>query len=364
MPVAFVAEVRDISRENMKKKVFFNKEHKNSYSIISVIIPVYNTAEHLGRCLGSIINNTYKNLEIICINDGSKDNSIEILRQYENRDSRIHVIDGPNQGVSSARNQGLKMATGEYIAFIDSDDWIHHRFFEVLLKQMIEANADISVGKFSYSKSSQFKEETVIVEDTNYKLYDLSSIMQDYFLKSYIWGRIYKKDVIQSLLFMDGVRLGEDTIFNLLAITIPDTIKMSVTEEKLYYYYVREKSVVHTLSIDNWLPFCHRCLDIAEKAEIDRVSRIFLLEGIKKVLSTRYYMQIRVLTSIQQQEINDLQEKSKRLLLSRISGIHFIQRVIFNLFICYPEIYKIYRRMMDPSLLEWEQQEKQIDNVK
>ncbi|MGN0418016.1 glycosyltransferase family 2 protein [Anaerostipes faecalis] len=343
----------------MKKPIFFNKELNSNCFVISVIVPVYNTAEHLEKCLDSIINNTYKNLEIICINDGSKDNSIEILRQYEKKDLRIHIIDGPNQGVSSARNQGLKMATGEYIAFIDSDDWIHHRFFEILLKQIIETNTDIAVGGFGYTKSSRFEEETIVVRDTHYKLCDLSSIMQDYFLKSYIWGRIYKKDVIQSLLFMDGLRLGEDTIFNLLAITIPDTIKMSVTEEKLYYYYAREESVVHTLSIDNWLPFCHRCLDIAEKGEIDRVRQIFLLEGIKKVLSTRYYMQFRVLTPIQEQEINDLQIKSKRL-LSRISGIHFIQRIIFRLFICYPQIYKMYRRMMDPSLLEWEQQEKEM----
>lgn len=102
-------------------------------SLVSVIIPIYNTARYLPRCLDSILNNDYKNLEIICINDGSTDNCLEILKEYENKDDRILLIDVPNGGVSKARNLGLDYATGDYICFIDSDDWIHRQFFSALL---------------------------------------------------------------------------------------------------------------------------------------------------------------------------------------------------------------------------------------
>ena len=96
---------------------------------ISVIIPVYNTEQYLKRCLDSIKENTYQYLEIICINDGSTDNSLEILEQYQKDDSRFIIIDQKNSGVSKARNNGLEKATGDYIAFIDSDDWINPKYF-------------------------------------------------------------------------------------------------------------------------------------------------------------------------------------------------------------------------------------------
>lgn len=102
-------------------------------SLVSVIIPIYNTARYLPRCLESIRNSDYKNLEIICINDGSTDNCLEILQEYKNKDNRVLVIDVPNGGVSKARNIGLDYATGDYICFIDSDDWIHRQFFSALL---------------------------------------------------------------------------------------------------------------------------------------------------------------------------------------------------------------------------------------
>ena len=92
--------------------------------MISVIVPVYNVENYLGKCLDSLINQTYKDIEIICINDGSTDNSLNILREYEQMDSRIIIIDQKNGGLSNARNIGLKEAAGEYIMFVDSDDWI------------------------------------------------------------------------------------------------------------------------------------------------------------------------------------------------------------------------------------------------
>ena len=101
---------------------------------VSIIIPVYNSEKYISKCLDSVLNQTYKNIEILVINDGSKDNSIDILREYEKKDDRIVVIDKENEGVAKTRNQGIKKATGDYIMFIDNDDFIDEDYVETYLK--------------------------------------------------------------------------------------------------------------------------------------------------------------------------------------------------------------------------------------
>ena len=118
--------------------------------LISIVVPVYNVEEYLSRCLDSIINQTYKNIEIICVNDGSTDNSLKILTTYSELDYRIKIISQENQGLSEARNIGIKNSSGEYIGFIDSDDSIDEKYFEVLYNNLIIHDADISCAKTRY----------------------------------------------------------------------------------------------------------------------------------------------------------------------------------------------------------------------
>lgn len=109
---------------------------------ISVIIPIFNAEKTLKRCLDSILNQTFKNFEIICVNDGSQDKSIDILKEYKEKDNRIIIIQQENKGVSSARNAGIKIAKGKYITFIDSDDWIEPYTY-MSVKQQMNNNYDI-----------------------------------------------------------------------------------------------------------------------------------------------------------------------------------------------------------------------------
>ena len=120
--------------------------------LISVIVPVYNTADYLHICLNSILSNTYKNLEVICVNDGSKDNSSQILHELAEKDSRVKIIEQENQGVSVARNNALDAANGEYISFVDSDDWLHPQYYEILLYLLEEKKSDIAVCQFKNCK--------------------------------------------------------------------------------------------------------------------------------------------------------------------------------------------------------------------
>ncbi len=120
----------------------------NSKIKISVIVPVYNTEKYLANCLDSIINQTYKNLEIIVINDGSTDNSKAILNKYAQKEPRLKIIVQKNQGLSGARNSGLKIASGDFITFIDSDDMVEPKMFEKMLDALQETNADVAVCSF------------------------------------------------------------------------------------------------------------------------------------------------------------------------------------------------------------------------
>ena len=110
---------------------------------ISIIVPVYNTEKYLGVCLDSLISQTYKDIEIICVDDGSTDNSLQILNDYAAKDSRIKILTQKNQGPSVARNLGLEKAKGEYITFVDSDDWVSIDMCEKIYSKAIDTNADL-----------------------------------------------------------------------------------------------------------------------------------------------------------------------------------------------------------------------------
>lgn len=111
--------------------------------LISIIVPVYNVEKYLNKCIDSIINQTYKNIEIILVDDGSTDNSGKICDEYLLRDSRIKVIHKNNGGLSSARNEGINISSGEYIGFVDSDDWVEPNMYEEMYKKILYSNADI-----------------------------------------------------------------------------------------------------------------------------------------------------------------------------------------------------------------------------
>ncbi len=119
---------------------------------ISVIIPIYNNEKYIARCIDSVLNTGYDNLEIICINDGSKDGTLSVLREYEEKYDSVKVIDTPNGGVSKARNLGIEKACGDFITFLDSDDWIHPQFFNTLLSIQKKYNSDVSVCCCSLQK--------------------------------------------------------------------------------------------------------------------------------------------------------------------------------------------------------------------
>lgn len=187
-------------------------------SLISIIVPVYNVEKFLPKCLESIISQSYSNLEIILINDGSQDNSGEICNYYSEKDERIKVIHKENGGVSTARNEGLKIALGDYIGFVDSDDTIEKNMYEVLLEKALENESEIVCCNYkdvlpNCTRNREHKLQKGLYEGINV----LHSYFQDSIMGTVIWNKLYKKQIIEGLFFDANYSIAEDTLFNYYA---------------------------------------------------------------------------------------------------------------------------------------------------
>ncbi len=201
---------------------------------ISIIIPVYNTLDYLKPCLDSVVNQTYQNIEIICINDGSTDNSLEILKQYQNRDKRIKVVSKKNEGLSAARNTAHQYVTGKYMMYLDSDDWLDINTCEMAVSKAEDENADVVFWNYvrefdtiSKPQTIYGTEEIIFEKDPSIQqvhrrfagLYD-EELKYPEKADSIVtaWGKLYRSDIVleHNLHFVDTKEIGtEDALFNL-----------------------------------------------------------------------------------------------------------------------------------------------------
>lgn len=215
---------------------------KETKPLISVIVPVYNVEEYLDKCVESIVNQTYKNLEILLVDDGSPDKCPEMCDEWAKRDNRIKVVHKQNGGLSSARNVGLDNCTGEYVGFIDSDDWIDLKFFETLYNNLIEDDADISVvGVWKVfetgmkSQTEKFTRRSFTGEET------LENFL---YMRNNLAGGV--TDKIFKIELFDGVRfplglIAEDRYVH--AVIYSKINKLAFDPTPMYYYLTRENSI-------------------------------------------------------------------------------------------------------------------------
>lgn len=225
---------------------------------ITVIVPVYNVENYLNKCLDSLINQTYKNLEIIVINDGSTDNSGEICQEYAQKDNRIVYIEKENGGLSDARNAGLERKTGSYVTFVDSDDWVEPDYVEVLHNKLIGYQADIAIGNYySYNEDEAMYYFHVNSESYYEKLYDNISIFENLYdakqMKSFslisAWGKLYKAELFDYIRF-DKDKLGEDGYINQKLYLLVQ--KVIYINQGLYAYRQRSGSITKTWT-EKWM---------------------------------------------------------------------------------------------------------------
>lgn len=210
--------------------------------LISIIVPVYNVEEYIEKCVNSIINQTYKNIEIILVDDGSKDSSGKICDELKQKDSRIKVIHKENGGLSDARNAGLKIANGDYIGFVDSDDYIKEDMFEILYKLNKEHNADISIVSFYeiYKGKVIGVRDSKKLEELN-KIQAIKELLIDTKIQSYAWNKLFKKQLFENIEFPKSKNF-EDIATTLLLFEKAN--KVALLEEPKYYYVRRDNSII------------------------------------------------------------------------------------------------------------------------
>lgn len=211
---------------------------------ISVIIPIYNVEKHIRKCIHSLLNQTFNDFEVLLINDGSPDKSKDICEEFANIDSRIKIFNKKNGGVSSARNLGLSKAAGDYITFIDPDDWITNDCFEKAYKIIAINNLDL----LQYSYKTINEHDLSIINVYNYHSPAKCSqefIKDDNYLVS-VWGNFIKSSIIKdfNIKFNEEMHLAEDQIFMMEVISHCSIIAQ--TNEIYYYYLLHNTSATHT----------------------------------------------------------------------------------------------------------------------
>jgi len=228
---------------------------------ISVIIPIYNMEKYLARCLDSVINQTLKDIEIICINDGSTDNSLEILTKYSKKDSRITVINKKNGGVASARNAGLKAVKADYIGFVDPDDWIEPETYEAALNKILE---DPEIDWVCWWCNVTPEEEDVdylaVKEYHTMKLTGKHEMTDDNCFKTtaVICNKLFKREIIQknNINFPDGLVFEDNFFFWAYAANC----RYAYYFDKYFYNYIRRKSSIMGRSYEKKYTKHHRLL--------------------------------------------------------------------------------------------------------
>lgn len=223
-------------------------------SVLSVIVPVYNGELYISKCFDSILNQSFTDFELICVNDGSLDNSLKICEDYAKRDDRFRVLNKQRGGVASARGAGLKYATGEYITFVDSDDWIEKDMYTRMMQKM-QTGIDMVICNF-YKDS-----DTDVVKVSNNsripdRILNRDEIINYAFEReryrgftAYLWNKIFKRECISDealSVFDSGLKRGDDVaFFSAVAMRVKNAAYIN---DRFYHYIQRSTSITHTVS--------------------------------------------------------------------------------------------------------------------
>lgn len=315
-------------------------------SEISIIVPVYNVEKYLENCIESILNQTFKDFELILVDDGSTDNSGKICDIYEKKDTRIKVIHKNNGGLSSARNAGLDIACGKYIGFVDSDDSIHPKMYEVLYNLIKNHKSDISCCNYkcTYDISCKEHEElnlNEVIEMSNIeaieKLYD-----KDLGVRLVVaWNKLYNKCLFDNIRYKVG-RLHEDEF--MAHRILYNSKKITYVDNELYYYLQRDGSIMskktYKRKVDALLAQSDRmrfCNKIGLKSMSDNICKTYEYEFFN------LYRQLLGEGSANKEFLNELRRDFilNLYILLRQKDIHIKEKISCLIFAISPKVYRI-----------------------
>lgn len=308
--------------------------------LITIIIPIYQVEKYLRKCLDSVLNQTYKNLEIILIDDGSKDNSSQICEEYKKKDTRIKVIHKNNEGTAEARNDGLKIATGKYIGFVDSDDYIKSDMYQILHENMIKTNADISIcNMIQVKENSNIDSIENITNKQNLIQYNkeeaLKLLIENEIIKSYPWDKLFKKEILEGIQFPKGKKMEDLAIMYKI---LEKATNIVYTDKIEYYYLQRSNSTLGNINLklteDLWYFITERYQymmqhypELKETLDLDRVKYILIYHKNFCIINEKQkYNQKRLV-----KEYDFFKENFKKYKNSIYYNITLMQKLEYNL---------------------------------
>ena len=220
-----------------------------SSNLVSVIVPVYKVEQYLNRCVSSIIKQSHTNLEIILVDDGSPDRCPQLCDEWALQDSRIKVVHKENGGLSDARNVGLKKASGNYICFVDSDDYVSTKFVETLYELIHLYNTDMSA--VSLKEVFSMEQENIVSACAGNIVFEGEAALKELFsndtFSNYAWNKMYKRELFDNVEFPVGRKMEDlGTTYKLLM----RAKKIAFSKEQLYYYFQREDSILHRVDLN------------------------------------------------------------------------------------------------------------------
>lgn len=315
-------------------------------AMISVVVPIYNVGKYLAKCIESVSAQTYKNLEIILVNDGSTDDCGNICDDYAKKDQRIKVIHKINGGLSDARNAGIEIAKGQYIGFVDSDDYINANMYERLVNIMKTDNSEIAVC--NYSLVYEETEKNIFEKndfDDNYLLIDNKNKLIEYAMKNnydtftVAWNKVYLRELFNDIRYPKG-KIHEDvfTTYKLLY----KAQKISYTKDAMYYYLQRETSIMGQKFNEKRL---HRLDALQEQLKFYQLKKE---QGMWNI--TLFYYKLFLIHMISEVQKNtelkkDMLDSYKKYYNEQIkkylgnSGIEFKKKIGYWLFYRFPDLY-------------------------
>ncbi len=244
--------------------------------MISAIMPVYNSEKYLKQAIESVISQSYTNLELIIINDGSTDNSEAICQEYAGRDGRVKLISQDNSGSQVARNIGLKAASGDIISFVDADDILNPKMYQILVANMNVYDADVSAcgictDEAELENNDLYYTSGVITGEADIMASVIGGKTDINRVHGYLWNKIYKKKFLQSNFFNEDINIGEDGLFNI--ILLKNARAVAYTNRKLYFYRQSGGSLTktHMRPYSLWKKEVKAYTDMLESNEYDKV---------------------------------------------------------------------------------------------
>lgn len=320
---------------------------------ISIIIPSYNEEKNISRCLDSILNQTFSDFEVLCVDDGSNDNTFDIIKEYSKKDNRIIPMKNPKKGVSSARNFGISNANGNYIGFVDSDDFIQPQMYEFLYRAIIENKCDFSVCRYKKTtelieKNFEYKAEKFIPENF-VSFNDSEFTINNELVFSAIWTKLISKEFLKNIKF-NNFRIGEDTVFN--SQLCSKDYKAVFVDAELYNYYINTQSVSFTeLWHEKWFDLLEtRFISYDLLKNKNKLLAAFYLErGMKFLLSYRFNLKG---SPNENKFKNPIKKYFKKYYMPfmKCENISLKNKISVPIFFLFPFFYNRFRKMTDKTL--------------